>query len=52
MVSIYMINFGVGRGDEFDAIAASILGGASLFGGAGRDFPDTVLGAVIIQSFG
>ena len=44
-----MINFGFGRGDEFDAIASSVIGGASLFGGVGSVFPGTVLGAVMIQ---
>lgn len=38
-----------GSGDEFDAIAAAILGGASLFGGIGNVFPGTVLGTVMIQ---
>jgi ribose transport system permease protein len=35
---------------EFKAIAAAVLGGASLFGGRGKVFPGTVLGAVLIQS--
>lgn len=35
---------------EFKAIAATVLGGTSLFGGCGRVFPGTVLGAVLIQS--
>jgi ribose transport system permease protein len=35
---------------EFKAIAAAVLGGSSLFGGRGRVFPGTVLGAVLIQS--
>ena len=35
---------------EFKAIAAAVLGGTSLFGGRGRVFPGTVLGAVLIQS--
>lgn len=35
---------------EFKAIAATVLGGTSLFGGRGRVFPGTVLGAVLIQS--
>ena len=30
---------GFGRGDEFDAIAAAVLGGTSLFGGRGSVFP-------------
>ena len=39
-----------GNRREFDAIAAAVLGGASLFGGRGRVFPGTVVGAVLIQS--
>ncbi len=39
-----------GLGKEFAAIAATVLGGTSLFGGRGRVFPGTVLGAVLIQS--
>jgi ribose transport system permease protein len=35
---------------EFKAIAAAVLGGTSLFGGRGKVFPGTVLGAVLIQS--
>jgi ribose transport system permease protein len=35
---------------EFKAIAAAVLGGTSLFGGRGRVFPGTVLGAILIQS--
>ena len=36
-------------GYEFNAIAAVVLGGTSLFGGVGTVFPGTVLGAVLIQ---
>lgn len=43
------VNAGFGQGDEFDAIAAAVLGGASLFGGIGNIFPGTVLGTVMIQ---
>ncbi len=39
-----------GMNKEFNAIAAAVLGGTSLFGGRGRVFPGTVLGAVLIQS--
>lgn len=39
-----------GLNKEFAAIAAAVLGGASLFGGRGTVFPGTVLGAVLIQS--
>lgn len=35
--------------DEFDAIAAAILGGASLFGGRGSVFPGTVAGTLLVQ---
>lgn len=38
-----------GNQKEFTAIAAAVLGGTSLFGGRGRVFPGTVLGAVLIQ---
>jgi ribose transport system permease protein len=44
-----IINAGFGKGDEFDAIAAAVLGGASLFGGIGTVFPGTVLGTIMIQ---
>jgi ribose transport system permease protein len=44
------VNAGFGKGDEFDAIAAAVLGGVSLFGGAGKVFPGVVLGAVFIQA--
>jgi len=37
-----------GEGREFDAIAAAVLGGTSLFGGMGNVF-GTVIGAVLIQ---
>lgn len=40
---------GFGVGDEFDAIAAAVLGGTSLFGGRGSVFPGTVIGALLIQ---
>ena len=37
------------QGDEFDAIAAAVLGGASLFGGRGNVWPGTVAGALLLQ---
>jgi len=40
---------GFGTGDEFDAIAAAVLGGTSLSGGRGSVFPGTVVGALLIQ---
>lgn len=38
-----------GTGDEFEAIAAAVLGGASLFGGRGSVFPGTVAGTLLVQ---
>ncbi len=43
------VSAGFGQGVEFNAIAASVLGGASLFGGVGMVFPGTVLGTIMIQ---
>jgi ribose transport system permease protein len=39
-----------GREREFDAIAAAVLGGASLFGGRGNVLPGVLVGAVTIQA--
>ncbi|MHC4444706.1 MAG: ABC transporter permease [Planctomycetota bacterium] len=39
-----------GQNREFIAIAAAVLGGTSLFGGRGRIFPGTVIGAILIQT--
>lgn len=39
-----------GREREFDAIAAAVLGGASLFGGRGSVLPGVLVGAVTIQA--
>jgi ribose transport system permease protein len=39
-----------GQQKEFTAIAAAVLGGTSLFGGRGKVFPGTVLGAVLMQT--
>jgi len=44
-----IVNAGFGKDREFDAIAAAVLGGTSLFGGIGSVFPGTVLGAILIQ---
>lgn len=49
ITQIGRVNAGFGSGDEFDAIAAAVLGGASLFGGVGTIFPGTVLGTVMIE---
>jgi len=40
---------GFGRNSEFDAIAAAVLGGVSLFGGVGSVFPGALLGTVMIR---
>ncbi len=40
----------LGHQREFAAIAAAVLGGTSLFGGRGKVFPGTLLGAVLIQT--
>jgi ribose transport system permease protein len=39
-----------GQQKEFNAIAAAVLGGVSVFGGRGSVLPGAVLGAVLIQS--
>jgi ribose transport system permease protein len=39
-----------GNQREFAAIAAAVLGGASLFGGRGSVFPGTVFGAILFQT--
>ena len=44
-----MVTGSFGTGIEFRAIAASVLGGASLFGGVGSVFPGTVVGVLLIQ---
>lgn len=49
VAQIGIITAGFGDGDEFDAIAAAVLGGTSLFGGVGSVFPGTVIGTVMIQ---
>lgn len=41
---------GFGEQKEFDAIAAAVLGGTSLFGGRGSVFPGTVVGTLLIQT--
>jgi ribose transport system permease protein len=37
-----------GKDREFDAIAAAVLGGTSLFGGRGNVFPGAVVGSVTV----
>jgi ribose/xylose/arabinose/galactoside ABC-type transport system permease subunit len=49
VIQLGNLNAGFGKGDEFDAISAAVLGGVSLFGGIGSVFPGVVLGAVLIQ---
>lgn len=41
---------GFGEQKEFDAIAAAVLGGTSLFGGRGNVLPGTIIGALLIQT--
>jgi ribose/xylose/arabinose/galactoside ABC-type transport system permease subunit len=43
------MNARYGTGEEFNAIAAAVLGGVSLFGGIGTVFPGVVLGTVMLQ---
>jgi len=43
------INAGFASGYEFNAIAAVVLGGTSMYGGIGSVFPGTVIGTVLIQ---
>ncbi len=38
-----------GKDREFDAIAAAVLGGASLFGGRGSVFPGALVGSLLIS---
>jgi len=40
----------LGQGAEFQAIAAAVLGGTSLFGGKGHVLPGTLFGAVLMQT--
>ncbi len=52
---VYLVQLGavptsLGYEKEFAAIAAAILGGASLFGGRGHVIPGTILGAILIQT--
>ena len=37
-----------GRGMEFQAVAAVVIGGASLFGGRGNVFPGTLAGVLLL----
>jgi len=43
------INAGFGVGYEFNAIAASVLGGTSMIGGIGTVFPGALIGTLIMQ---
>ncbi|PWJ49193.1 ABC transporter permease [Faecalicatena contorta] len=49
VAQIGIVNAAFGKGEEFNAIAAAVLGGVSLAGGVGKIFPGVVLGAVMIQ---
>jgi len=48
VAQIGIVNAAFGKGEEFNAIAAAVLGGTSLAGGSGK-VSGTVLGAVMIQ---
>lgn len=48
VAQIGIVNAAFGKGEEFNAIAAAVLGGTSLAGGRGKVF-GTILGAVMIQ---
>lgn len=39
-----------GMGLEFEAIAAAVLGGTSLFGGRGKVVPGTIVGALLLRT--
>ncbi len=43
------MNARYGSGEEFNAIAAAVLGGASLFGGVGTIFPGALIGTIMLQ---
>ncbi|WP_455381611.1 ABC transporter permease [Salinispira pacifica] len=43
------MNARYGSGEEFNAIAAAVLGGASLFGGVGTVFPGALIGTIMLQ---
>lgn len=49
VAQIGIVNAAFGKGEEFNAIAAAVLGGTSLSGGIGKVFPGVVLGALMIQ---
>jgi ribose transport system permease protein len=44
-----IVNAGFAEGVEFDAVAASVLGGTSLYGGVGNVFPGAFIGTIFIQ---
>lgn len=48
VAQIGIVNAAFGKGEEFNAIAAAVLGGTSLAGGSGK-VSGTVLGAIMIQ---
>lgn len=50
VVQVGVVSPSFGQQRELTAIAAAVLGGASLFGGKGKVLPGAVLGAVLIQS--
>jgi ribose/xylose/arabinose/galactoside ABC-type transport system permease subunit len=49
IAQVGQMNARYGSGEEFNAIAAAVLGGASLFGGVGTVFPGVLIGAIMLQ---
>ncbi len=43
------VNATFGKGTEFQAISAAVLGGTSFFGGIGQVFPGTFIGTLLMQ---
>ncbi|MDZ4696883.1 MAG: ABC transporter permease [Deltaproteobacteria bacterium] len=50
IAQVGVVSPSLGTQRELSMIAASVLGGTSLFGGRGRVFPGTVVGALLITS--
>lgn len=49
IAQVGQMNARYGSGEEFNAIAAAVLGGASLFGGVGTVFPGALIGTIMLQ---
>jgi ribose/xylose/arabinose/galactoside ABC-type transport system permease subunit len=50
LVQLAAVSSTLGERWEFEAIAAAVLGGTSLYGGKGRVLPGTLAGALLIQT--